>query len=202
MNARKAGLALCLAVLALLTAQVLLQGPLLALDVDASRYFATHRNAALATFMLGVSALHQSGVLLAVAAVVAMWLVWRGDRYAARALLVVPTGMVLNNFVFKDVIRRPRPAWPDPLVQLATWSFPSGHAAASTVFYGILCALVFARTRSRVARTLAIVVAVVMVLLVSFSRVYLGAHYPTDVAAGIALGGACVAVFAGTMRAP
>jgi membrane-associated phospholipid phosphatase len=81
------------------------------------------------------------------------------------------------------------------LVQLTTFSFPSGHAVASTVFYGAICALVFTRVRSPVLRVLAAVLAVVMVLLVTFGRIYLGAHYLSDVIAGVAVGMLCLALF-------
>jgi undecaprenyl-diphosphatase len=79
-------------------------------------------------------------------------------------------------------------------VQLATYSFPSGHAVASTLFYGTVCVLGLEHLRSPLRRGLATAAAVGMVLLVSFSRVYLGVHYPVDVVAGMALGGACLLV--------
>jgi undecaprenyl-diphosphatase len=88
----------------------------------------------------------------------------------------------------------------DPLVHLLTLSFPSGHAAASTVFYGALCALVFARWRSRAIRAMALGFAAGMVLLVMFSRVYLGAHYASDVVAGVAVGGICLTLFLAPWR--
>ena len=189
-------LACCLVVLALLAAQVLLHGPMLELDQEVSRWFAAHHVPLLTALMLGVSFAHQTACVLAATALIASWRAWRRDWNAACALLVVPTGMLLN-VGLKNLFQRARPAWDDPLVQLATYSFPSGHAVASTVFYGMLCALVFARTRSRLRRALALGGAVAMVLLVCFSRVYLGAHFPGDVLAGVALGGACVLMFLG-----
>lgn len=184
----------CLAVLGLLAAQVLAHGPMLELDQAASLWFATHRHALLTRAMLLVSELHRTGQVLAAAAMLALGLLWRGRRRSALALLVVPTGMLLN-VALKESFRRLRPGIEDPLVQLASYSFPSGHAVASTVFYGMACALVFAHVRSRAWRTLAASVAVAMVLVVTFSRVYLGAHYPSDVVAGVAVGTICVVLF-------
>jgi undecaprenyl-diphosphatase len=63
------------------------------------------------------------------------------------------------------------------------------------VFYGALCAVVFARWRSRAVRALAVGLATLMVLLVTLSRVYLGAHYLSDVVAGVAVGAICLALF-------
>jgi membrane-associated phospholipid phosphatase len=102
---------------------------------------------------------------------------------------------MLLNVALKNLFLRPRPLLDDPLVRLATLSFPSGHAVASTVFYGAACALVFALTGSRVLRAAALAGAAAMVLLVTFSRVYLGAHYLSDVVAGVAVGLVCLCLF-------
>jgi membrane-associated phospholipid phosphatase len=181
----------CAGVFALLALQVVVHGPMLELDQDVSHWFAAHRHAGLTQAMLVVSKLHETGKLLALSAVLALGLAVRGGLSAARALMVVPLGMLLN-LALKDAFQRARPVLDDPLVRLATYSFPSGHAVASTVFYGALCALVFTHTRSRAARAAACAVALVMVPLVCFSRVYLGAHYPSDVIAGVAAGTLCL----------
>ena len=182
---------LCLAVLVLLGAQVLLHGRVPAWDESVSLHYAQHHTPALTDFMLWVSRLHQTVVVLAATAAIALWLALGGSRSAARALLIVPAAMVLN-VALKDAVQRPRPRWTHALVDLPTWSFPSGHALAATVFYGVLCALVFAHTRSLARRSLAVSIAIVMVTLVCCSRVYLGAHYPSDVLAGVAEGTLCV----------
>jgi len=189
----------CLAVLGLLALQVVLHGPMLELDHDVSAWFSVQRQPAVTALMLAVSRLHLSLHVLVATALVAAWFAWRRDWRCAGALLVVPAGMLLNVGV-KNLLQRARPQWEDPLVQLATYSFPSGHAVAATVFYGMLCALAFAHTRSRRWRALALACTVAMVLLVCFSRVYLGAHYPSDVLAGVALGTACVLPFLRLLR--
>jgi undecaprenyl-diphosphatase len=149
--------------------------------------------------MRWMSILHEQLVVLVAAGLVALFLGTRHDWRSARALLVVPAGMLLNVGV-KHVFHRARPHWDDALVQLTTYSFPSGHAVASTVFWGMCCALVFAHTRSLLWRAIAVLVAAVMIVLVCFSRVYLGAHYPSDVTAGVALGLSCVLAFVPLLR--
>ena len=204
-NAREPGrwrwalMLFCLAVLALLALQVVTHGPMLELDQEVSRFFASHHRATLTAVMGFVSAVHQTKYVLAATAAIAAWRALRSDWASTRALLVVPTGMLLN-VGLKNVFQRARPAWDDPLVHIATYSFPSGHAVASTVFYGMLCALVFAHTESPRRRALALAGAVFMVLLVCASRVVLGAHFPGDVMAGAALGLFCVLAFLGWAR--
>jgi membrane-associated phospholipid phosphatase len=184
---------LCLLVLATLAGQVLLHGRVPGWDAAVSLHFAQHRTPALTLFMLWVSRLHQTVVVLAATAVLAAVIALRASRRVALPLLIVPAGMLLN-VALKDLVQRPRPHWEHALVSLQTWSFPSGHALASTVFYGTVCAMVFAHTRSRGWRAAAVLLAVGMVPLVCFSRVYLGAHYPSDVVAGVAEGTFCVLV--------
>lgn len=196
---RWALVALCVVVLALLALQVVMQGPVTALDREASAYWMVHRSAGMTAFMRLLSAWHQTWVVLCAAALLALAFCARRDWPSARALLVVPTGVLLN-VALKDTFQRPRPHWNDPLVELATYSFPSGHAVHVTVFWGIACALVFARTPSHLWRGLAFAWTVAIVAGVAFSRVYLGAHYPSDVLAGIAEGTACVLLFARGLR--
>jgi undecaprenyl-diphosphatase len=191
--------ALCVVVLALLALQVVTHGPLAVFDEQASAYWMAHRTLGVTILMRVLSNLHQTWRVGLFAALVALALALRGQWISARALLVVPAGMLLN-VALKDSFRRPRPHWEDPLVQLATFSFPSGHAVHATVFWGILCALVFVHTPSRLWRTLAFAWTVAIVAAVAFSRVYLGAHYPSDVLAGIAEGSALVLVFAARLR--
>jgi membrane-associated phospholipid phosphatase len=190
---------LCLLVLATLAGQVLLHGRVPGWDDAVSLHYAQHRAPALTEFMVWVSRLHQTVVVLAATAAIALWVALRSSRKAARPLLIVPAGMVLN-VVLKDSVQRPRPHWEHALVSLPTWSFPSGHALAATVFYGSLCVLVFAQGRSRAARAAVVVLALVMVPLVCFSRVYLGAHYPSDVVAGVAEGTLCVLLGLSVLR--
>jgi undecaprenyl-diphosphatase len=102
---------------------------------------------------------------------------------------------MLLNVGLKHLFQRPRPILDEPLVELVTYSFPSGHAVASTVFYGAACALVCTHVRSPALRVLAVGAAIAMVLLVTFSRVYLGAHYLSDVVAGVAVGLASLLLF-------
>ncbi len=102
-------------------------------------------------------------------------------------MLAVFGGMLLN-FLLKQLFVRQRPHFDDPLLRLTTYSFPSGHTLTATVFYGTLCALVIALGIPRSWQVLTVIVACVMILLVGFSRIYLGAHFLSDVLAAIAEG--------------
>jgi membrane-associated phospholipid phosphatase len=85
-------------------------------------------------------------------------------------------------------VGRPRPKVPHLGSTPSTYSFPSGHAAATLVLYGGLALIVTGRTRHLAARAVTWTLAVVFPLWVAFSRVSRGQHHLTDVIAGLALG--------------
>ncbi|MGW5791356.1 bifunctional DedA family/phosphatase PAP2 family protein [Saccharopolyspora sp. NPDC003752] len=95
--------------------------------------------------------------------------------------------------MFKAIVDRPRPPLAEAITHVTGAAFPSGHATQAIATWGML-AFVLARGRSPRARTLAVAAVMVVVLFVGLSRVYLGAHWLTDVVAGYALGGTWLAV--------
>lgn len=101
-------------------------------------------------------------------------------RRAASAVLLA----VFTTSVLKALVMRPRPdLWPQ-LANETNWSFPSGHATGSAA---VAMALAMLAWNSRY-RWPAIISGLVFTVVVSWSRVYLGVHYPTDI-----VGGWCVA---------
>jgi len=109
---------------------------------------------------------------------------WRRSEKIAAALVVTSflTSLLVGQ-LFKIQFARPRPAVFTPLVIEHTASFPSGHTLAAVSFYGFLSVLLWERGH----RVLSIIAAA-WVFLISLSRIYLGAHYPSDVLASLALG--------------
>jgi len=110
---------------------------------------------------------------------------WRTGAFLA---FVVVTGTLISN-ALKVFFDRPRPDLTG-IVHVATASFPSGHATVSAVTY-LSLGVVLARASDRKRLKLFyIAVAIFLTAIVGLSRLYLGVHYPTDVAAGWALGAA------------
>jgi membrane-associated phospholipid phosphatase len=88
---------------------------------------------------------------------------------------------MLLNVVLKNVFQRARPTFDHLLLTFSGHNFPSGHTMAAAMLYGTLAALALARIRAWHWRVLVVVVATFLIMLVSFSRIYLGAHYLSDV---------------------
>lgn len=122
-----------------------------------------------------------------VAAVIGYLLVVRMFGPALYVALSVGAGTLLSQ-ILKMLYDRPRPEIVDHLVVTHTASFPSGHATMSTVVYLTLAALIVRLAEQTSVRVYVLTVAVLVSLAVGFSRIYLGVHWPTDVAAGWALG--------------
>lgn len=110
-------------------------------------------------------------------------------RYRTLVVLaVVVGGGVALTFAMKMFFDRPRPEYASHLPYIVTASFPSGHSMLSAVVYMTL-AVLLARTSSELRfQVYFIGLGLIVTLLVGFSRVYLGAHYPTDVLAGWSAG--------------
>lgn len=128
-------------------------------------------------------------IILTLAAVCGFFIVTKHYGAALYAVLAVGSGALLS-YSLKQYYARPRPDLVEHLDTVHTASFPSGHAMVTTVAYLTLAAIVIGYVETRKARAYVISVAVLMAMMVGISRVYLGVHWPSDVAAGWALGAA------------
>lgn len=105
------------------------------------------------------------------------------------ALLVLGLGgSALLDLALKLHFRRVRPDLPWVLVHEHSFSFPSGHSVGAVVLYGILTYLVWSHLDALWQQMAVIVAAFLLVAGIGLSRVYLGVHYPTDIAAGYLVG--------------
>lgn len=98
-------------------------------------------------------------------------------------LISIAAGFLLGNVLLKNIAARQRPCWLDPSVKLLVrvpgdFSFPSGHSLVS--FEGAVCIFLFNRKWG--------IPALMLAVLIAFSRLYLFVHFPTDVLAGIVMG--------------
>ncbi len=108
------------------------------------------------------------------------------NHYAFQVLLVSLSSLVLM-FVLKHLFRRKRPLKP-LLFEAKGKSFPSGHAMNAVCFYGLLLHMNLHSVGAASWHTAAIILTVILVLAIGFSRVYLMVHYASDVLAGFIVG--------------
>ncbi|OGY22276.1 MAG: hypothetical protein A2126_03565 [Candidatus Woykebacteria bacterium GWB1_45_5] len=125
-----------------------------------------------------------------------VWLVRRGAREEAFFLPIVFVAPIVSE-ISKVIISRPRPE--ENLVAIygsfPGYSFPSGHVLFYTLFFGFVAFLALALPNVKpIVRPILFTAATLMVILVGISRIYLGAHWPTDVIAGYLAGSAILEV--------
>ncbi|NEJ90010.1 phosphatase PAP2 family protein [Rhizobium leguminosarum] len=138
--------------------------------------------------MIGITELGDTRVVVAVTAIVLLWLLWRRAWRTAVFWLVAVAGASALNTVIKVTLHRARP---DELLYSgwSAFSFPSGHSTTNMVLYGFLAFLIARELRP--ALQLSVVLgAAVLIFLIAFSRLYLGAHWFSDVVGGAAFGSA------------
>jgi undecaprenyl-diphosphatase len=187
------------AVIAVLTAAGLVITHLLAHTVGSwddhvNSWFARRRtptdNAITADFTL----LANTMGIVAGAALVALIAAVRHHLRLAIAL-VIALGVELGGFLLTNmIVARPRPHVPHVGSTPSTFSWPSGHVAATFVLYGGIALMVITVTGRPVLRILASTLPVVVVPCVALSRIYRGDHHPTDTIAGLFLGVAALAI--------
>ncbi|KNZ69103.1 phosphoesterase PA-phosphatase-like protein [Thermincola ferriacetica] len=130
-----------------------------------------------------------AGVLAIIALLVVFILIRQKKHYWDSAMVVISLlGGWLLNEALKMIFQRPRPEL-TPLVEVSGYSFPSGHTMTSAAFYGFLAFLTWLYLRHSRFRVLVVAGLTLLVVLIGISRIYLGAHYPSDVLAGWAGGG-------------
>ncbi len=109
-------------------------------------------------------------------------------RNFAFLLIISAAGGSILELILKEIVKRPRPEIVSHLVEPYFWSFPSGHAVISIAVYMMFFIIISTIVKNQSVKILIAVLSAVMVLLIGFSRVYLGVHYPTDIIAGWSVG--------------
>lgn len=131
--------------------------------------------------------------MAALVGAVALVLLWNHRWLLLGGWLAAELGGGLLNAALKMFFQRPRPQFSVPYVTATGWGFPSGHAMGSLIGYGLLAYLLILVVHRRSVRVLIASCAALLVLLIGVSRIYLGAHYFSDVVAGYAAGGVWLA---------
>lgn len=108
---------------------------------------------------------------------------FKGLKSSAVLLLVSVPGAAILGIALKTFFERARPDLFDTGYEASFYSFPSGHAITAVSLYGVIIFLIAIHLEGW-RRWTVVVAGTVLVLLIGFSRLYLGVHYPSDVAAG------------------
>lgn len=140
----------------------------------------------LTAFFKGVTYLGEWTVILPIALIVSAVLILKRKKKQDAILAFISLGSLGVAFLLKNLIHRARPA--GGLVNESSFSFPSAHAVISVVFYGFIIYLLLPKIKNKKLKALKIFAVSLLILLIGFSRIYLGVHYLSDVLTGYIIG--------------
>ena len=172
-----------------LAEDVLTGDPLVRFDRALDDYLHSLATPPLTTFFLIVTALGSIEAIVLLGMVVATFLALGRRWLFLGSWLAAVAGSAVLNHLLKQLFERPRPYFEHPLLVETSYSFPSGHAMESFVVYGMLAYFAVLALRTWESRVAVVFGTALLVVLIGFSRMYLGVHYFSDILAGYAAGG-------------
>jgi membrane-associated phospholipid phosphatase len=173
------------ALFALIAAHALSPGALPTLDQHLADWFHARNTPIPSMLLRGITHMHGTLGIFAMSAILAVLLLRRRAwAWLLTLVLTVPAGMQFN-YALKQAFARPRPQFEQPLLVLHSYSFPSGHTIGATLFYCVLAGWLTSLPGNQGRRPAIIAMATMLVLLTGLSRLYLGAHFLSDVLAAM-----------------
>lgn len=98
------------------------------------------------------------------------------------------------NQIAKLIFSRPRPIGIN-LIEESGFSYPSGHAMVSMAYFGFIAYILYKKQKNNLTKSILIITLIITILLIGFSRIYLGVHYLSDILGGFLLSIAYLMIF-------
>ena len=168
--------------------------PLIQVDQIISDWLRTQSSDRFTAAMMLATDLASIPAIAGLASAACVYFLWKHEHHRLATVLLAVFGGMLLNVLLKSLFTRSRPGWADPIMALTGYSFPSGHTMMATITYGLIASFAIWETRSWWWRFCIASAAMLAITLVALSRMYLGAHYLSDVLAAFAAGGAWLAL--------
>jgi len=162
--------------------------PVAGIDHGVALWFHSHLTPVFVSILRGITEFGSSEWIALVLSISVVFFIFKRWWPSLITLVVaVPGGMLLNELV-KILVHRHRPFDEGWMVDWSGYSFASGHTIGATLLYGQIALFLVPFIKSRRGRILLFSIASLVVFLVGFSRIALGAHYLTDVVGGMFFG--------------
>lgn len=176
------------------------QEKLVQFDLRVINLFSTFRSDQLNHQALFVTYLAKGEVIVVGVIVISLILILIKKRRFLNALLISVLGGELFVWIIKNIISRPRPSLINALVNETTYSFPSGHTFVSIAFYGLLVYFIVQSEKNKFLKIISFIIGSILIILVGLSRIYLGAHWPSDVLASFVSGAAWLSIIITSLK--
>jgi undecaprenyl-diphosphatase len=157
-------------------------------DTAISEKIVSFRSSSLTKYFLFVTKVGDSlGYIIAfpLCTLLFYWM-FKSWKYVIQISLVMALALS-SNLILKKIINRTRPE-AEHLVAVETLSYPSGHAMTAMAFYGFLIYLISQFRISKILKFPIIILLILLILSIGISRIYLGVHFPSDIAGGYIAG--------------
>lgn len=180
--------AVCLVLVLELTFSIAPEGAIQTFDENILRWIETLRTPFMNAMMVDVTALGGLALTVVLGLLACALFLLSKDRAAAIHLFLTASGGFLISIYTKGLIARPRPSVIPQLIKASGFSYPSGHSITSSAVYLTMAILACRHFKSLRSRIVLLSLAAAMITLISFSRLYLGVHYPSDTMSGALMG--------------
>lgn len=158
---------------------------------DQAVYLWVHnwQNTSLDIFMFWMTNIGSGVSVMGLFVIVLLWLyLIRYDLHVLNLFLITNLGGILLNYLLKTTLQRERPMI-DPSIGALGYSLPSGHAMGAMIFYGFITYLLVYSSQKARMKIIFSLISILFILGIGLSRIYLKAHYASDVIAGYLAGG-------------
>jgi len=169
-------------------------------DLRVINLFATLRHSSLNQQMLFITYLAKGEVItIGVLIFSTIFYLHKNWRFLYTLLISVIGGEIFV-WIIKNLVERPRPPLTSALVVESSYSFPSGHTFVAIAFYGLLTYFVVQSEKKKFIKVITFITSLLIIFLIGISRVYLGAHWPSDVFASFAVGAAWLSILITSLK--
>lgn len=176
------------------------QDNLVQFDLRVINLFKMLRHSRLNQQMLFITYLAK-GEIIVVGLLISSLILFLFKRWRLLYTLLISVGVgEIFVWIIKNILERPRPPLVDALVAESSYSFPSGHTFVAIAFYGLLAYFVIQSEKNKFFKVTSSILGLFLIILVGSSRIYLGAHWPSDVFAGLAVGAAWLTILATSLK--
>jgi membrane-associated phospholipid phosphatase len=164
------------------------QDALIRADLRIINLISQFRTPRISQFMLFITYLAKGEIIIVavISSLIILFLLRKWSYF--RSLLIFVIGGELFVWIIKNIVDRPRPPLTEALVTETSYSFPSGHSFIAIAFYGLITFFLFETFKRKYLKILTLILGLILIALIGASRIYLGAHWPSDVLASFTSG--------------
>lgn len=158
------------------------------IDIKITQYIISFRTPSLTSFFVFVTSVGNRWgyIIVFVLSSSLFYFIFKSWRYVVQLMIVLLVA-ASSNLLLKQIINRARPD-ADYLVTVKTLSYPSGHAMSAMAFYGFLIYLIYTFNIPKLVKYGIIAFLAMLIVSIGISRIYLGVHFPSDIAGGFIAG--------------